>query len=275
MSELTSLGGTFYNLTTKRTLPREVLKWMQGLDLSYSVKDYRKDMSNGFLIAEIISRYEPGKIPMHAFENTQNASRRDNNWTQLQLFFKKYTIRDIKIGAEEYSMIMQQKDIKAEQLYQFICRLFTICTKRTIQENAPIIDVPPTQTHNPNLTASFLLKEDGLEKLEQSQTNQLGNSRQRTIQEGNKDDKHSERVPTRKIVPSLEGSGAVDVTGIAIRPENRKMTSKRKSWEMGKEDSNYVPLLLVSPRTTGKMRDSYSTTSTRSSKSAFRPKTQP
>jgi len=54
-----------------------------------------------------------------------------------------------------------------------------------------------------------------------------------------------ERVPTRKIVPNLDGSaGMVDVTGIGIRADNRKMTSKRKSWEAGKDDSNYVHLGL-------------------------------
>ena len=57
---------------------------------------------------------------------------------------------------------MKEKDAKAEQLYQFVCRLYTICTKRSISENAPILDVPPTQTNNPNLTASYLLKDDGL-----------------------------------------------------------------------------------------------------------------
>ena len=139
---------------------------MQGLDLSYSVKDYRKDMSNGFLIAEIISRYEPGRIPMHAFENTQNSARRTNNWNQLHLFFKKQTLRDVHISPEEYSSVMNSKDHKSEQLYQLVCRLYTICTKRTLAENAPVADVPPTQTNNPNLTASYLLREDGLEKIE-------------------------------------------------------------------------------------------------------------
>lgn len=57
---------------------------------------------------------------------------------------------------------MKGNDPKSEQLYHFVCRLYTICTKRTLPENAPIIDLPPTQTNNPNLTASYLLKEDGL-----------------------------------------------------------------------------------------------------------------
>lgn len=112
-------------------------------------------------------------------------------------------MREVRIAAEEYAAVMRGADPKSEQLHQLVCRLYSVCTKRTLPENAPLADLPPTQANNPNLTASYLLKEDGLEKMEASNVLANSGNRPNAVDSSKVEEKSPERAPTRKIVPNI------------------------------------------------------------------------
>ena len=87
--------------TNRIRLPRELAKWLQSLDLSYKVKNLSRDLSNGFSIAEILSRYPVPfatnlpydvtnyyRVNMQEFSNGISFSERATNWNHIKKILK-------------------------------------------------------------------------------------------------------------------------------------------------------------------------------------------
>ena len=122
-------------------LPRDVLKWLQSLDLSYSVKNVKRDFSNGFLIAEILSRFFPTEIQMHSYDNGSALSKKLDNWDQLAKFFDR---KQIPISRQMIDGVVHCKDGAALPL---LSTIYTMLTNRPMpQTTRPLNDdelIPP------------------------------------------------------------------------------------------------------------------------------------
>lgn len=114
------------------SLPREILKWLQSLDLSYSVKNVKRDFANGFLIAEIFSRYYAQDISMHTFDNGLNPVTKNDNWEQLFRFFKK---RNMPIGKADFEPVIHAE---AGASIALLLRIYQMLTKRPVKVFEPI-----------------------------------------------------------------------------------------------------------------------------------------
>jgi len=118
-------------------LSRELLRWIQSLDLAYSIKNPKRDFANGFLIAEILSRYFDQAIQMHSYDNGTGIPIRKDNWEQLQKFFTKQRITEI-ITRDDVDKIVHCENGAA---VTFLNNLYEFLTKRKVQEPvAPPMD---------------------------------------------------------------------------------------------------------------------------------------
>jgi hypothetical protein len=65
-------------------LPRTIIKWLQGLDLTYPINNPKWDLCNGFTVAEIFSWYYPQNFNMSQFQNGQSLDARMLNWANVK-----------------------------------------------------------------------------------------------------------------------------------------------------------------------------------------------
>ncbi|XP_070613580.1 spermatogenesis-associated protein 4 isoform X2 [Erythrolamprus reginae] len=121
-----------YSTCPGRTgLPLIVLRWLQSLDLTFSPKNFRRDFSNGYLIAEIFSRYFPEDIHMNSFLNGTSLRVKLINWEILEKFFRK---RNLKTTRELIDGTIHFKPGAAEMFVQDIYTMLTNSCIKHIQD---------------------------------------------------------------------------------------------------------------------------------------------
>eukprot|EP00961_Rhodomonas_salina_P088246 1186951-Rhodomonas_salina.2 len=130
----------------------DILKWLQSLDLSYSVKNVKRDFSNGFLIAEIFSRYFPHDVQMHSYDNGIGLTKKLSNWQLLEKFFLR---KRVPVSRELIDAVIHCKDGAAVPMLETI---YTCLTSKKVHNVKPQNDdelIPPFARN----TASFAIKE--------------------------------------------------------------------------------------------------------------------
>ncbi|XP_035966459.2 spermatogenesis-associated protein 4 isoform X1 [Halichoerus grypus] len=113
-------------------LSRSVLRWLQGLDLTFFPRNVSRDFSNGFLIAEIFTIYYPWDLKLSSFENGTSLKVKLDNWAQLEQFLAR---KKIKLPKELIHGTIHCKAGVPEILIQEVYTLLTHREIKSIQDD--------------------------------------------------------------------------------------------------------------------------------------------
>ena len=106
------------------SLPRELVQWIQSLNLTYKITNPKRDLSNGWIYAEILSRYYPKELEMYQFDNSFKLDKKLNNWEHLNKFLKK---KEIVLTSAEYEPVQHCAPNAA---YALLRKFYTLLTGR-------------------------------------------------------------------------------------------------------------------------------------------------
>lgn len=111
------------------SLPRELVQWIQSLNLTYKITNPKRDLSNGWIYAEILSRYYPKELEMYQFDNSFKLDKKLNNWEHLNKFLKK---KEIVLTSAEYEPVQHCAPNAA---YALLRKFYTLLTGREINDS--------------------------------------------------------------------------------------------------------------------------------------------
>ncbi|XP_012507104.1 PREDICTED: spermatogenesis-associated protein 4 [Propithecus coquereli] len=111
---------------------RSILRWLQGLDLSFFPRNINRDFSNGFLIAEIFSIYYPWEFKLFSFENGTSLKVKLDNWAQLEKFMAR---KNFKLPKELIHGTIHCKAGVPEILIQEVYTLLTHREIKSVQDD--------------------------------------------------------------------------------------------------------------------------------------------
>lgn len=229
-------------------LPRELVRWIQTLDLPLPIKNAKRDLCNGYLFAEICARYWTG-FEMHSFENKLSKPNKEANWKVLRRYFAKHAF-DV-----EESLIVKVIECEDGAAENMLFALYRALTKREIQvfppSHEPEVDVPVfvkqtgalsggrQQQQQQQLQTQQELEAQRLADAEKQKQEALKRNEAQQRQQQTKPKTMSKTQAIKAVDASEEDSGAqaVQFSAVTVKPLPAQMLARFGSQKAATESN--------------------------------------
>jgi CH-like domain in sperm protein len=132
-----------------------------------------RDLSNGFIVAEILSRRYPKEFNIYCFDNGSNLEKKRDNWEQISKYLGKLKW---DITPRDYEPIMYYAEGAAEDFFK---KLYEFMTGRKFPDRPR--PAAKAQPHWMRPTASFLTKDTELVRIIDSKEKEMKTTMQITM----------------------------------------------------------------------------------------------